>query len=101
MRESSVELEQIVAAAELATSATRGDLDRLTRMVQSDESAIRYWGVTGLLILGKDAAAAVGVLREAVRDESHSVQVVAAEALYRLGVREAARRPPEHCVIHP
>jgi len=92
MRESSVELEQIVAAAELATSATRGDLDRLTRMVQSDESAIRYWGVTGLLILGKDAAAAVGVLREAVRDESHSVQVVAAEALYRLGVREAARR---------
>ena len=55
-----------------------------------DDSAIRYWGATGLLILGAKAAPAKEELLKALEDDSPNVRVVAAEILYNLGEREIA-----------
>jgi HEAT repeat protein len=53
---------------------------------------MRYWGATGFLILGENARPALNELKLAVEDNSASVVNVAAEALYNLGEKEAAKK---------
>ena len=91
MRSGDVPLERIIEAAETATTATNDDLSVLTAYLQSDDSAIRYWGATGLLMAGDEAASAMEALRGALDDPSPNVVVVASEALYNLGEQTAAR----------
>lgn len=91
MRSGDVPLEQIIKAAENATTATKDDLPVLLSYLESNDSAIRYWGVTGLLILGESARPATGELKELLEDSSSNVRIVAAEALYNLGETDAAR----------
>jgi len=73
----------------LATSQKEADLPAIIELLKSDDSGVRYWGATGLLIhgergceVGKDA------LKAALSDESPIVQVVAAESLGRFGSEE-------------
>jgi len=79
-------------AAEIATLGKVENIDKLKLYLKSDESAVRYWGATGLLILGEKAAPAINELKAATTDESASVVAVAAEALYYLGEKEVARK---------
>lgn len=91
LRSEKIDLEGIMEAAEIATLGEEAYLPDLQTYLNSDESAIRYWGATGLLILDKKAAPAKSMLMDALNDESPNVVVVAAEALYNLGEEKAAK----------
>ncbi len=54
------------------------------------DSAIRYWAVTALAVMGADARPDAGGLTRALADPSASVRLCAAEALCRLGREKAA-----------
>lgn len=87
-----VPIDAIIDAADLASLGKAENLEQMKAFLKSDDSAIRYWGATGLLILGQEAMSAVADLKVAVEDESVSVAVVAAEALYLLGEKDDARQ---------
>ncbi|MDD4144731.1 MAG: sulfatase-like hydrolase/transferase [Prolixibacteraceae bacterium] len=90
MRSGEIDLEPVINAADIATSGNIENLEALKIFLKNDESAIRYWGATGILILGEKAAPAKEALKSALNDNSANVVTVAAEALYKLGEKEAA-----------
>ncbi len=91
VRSGSVDMEPIIEAAEIATLGQAENLQKLQLYLKNDENAIRYWGATGLLILGEQAGTAKNDLLAALDDKSANVVTVAAEALYNLGETEAAK----------
>jgi len=90
MRSGEVDINQLVAAADFATMAKADDISGLLEYLNSENSAIRYWGATGLLILGEEARPAIKELMNLLNDNSNNVKVVAAEAVYGLGEKDAA-----------
>jgi arylsulfatase A-like enzyme len=100
MRSGSVDLAALIEAAEEASNHD-ADVDLLKTYLHADDPAIRYWGATGLLILGEKARPAMDVLRSAAADESANVAVVAAEALYNLGDKEMAKTTFTRALHHP
>lgn len=92
MRSGKVNLEEIMEAAEIATLGRAENIDHLKSYLKSNESAVRYWGASGLLILGDKAVSAIPDLKAATTDESANVVSVAAEALYNLGEKEMAKK---------
>lgn len=89
MRGDKVPFKAIVEAADLATLGKKENLERMIAWLKHEDSAIRYWAATGLLILKEDARPAIAQLKQAVTDPSPDVVVVAAEALYYLGEKQA------------
>jgi len=85
-----VNMKEIVAAAELASFGKVENKQRMAGFLTSSESAVRYWGATGLLLLGENSASTIPILKKAIHDPSVSVAVVAAEALYKLGEKQEA-----------
>ncbi len=92
MRSGKVDLQPIMEAAEIATLGKTENIEKLKSYLKSDESAIRYWGASGLLILKDKAGPAAKDLKAALNDESANVVNVAAEALYNMGEKDAARK---------
>jgi arylsulfatase A-like enzyme len=92
MRSGAVNFPEIMEAAETATLGKAENIDKLKNYLQSDESAIRYWGASGLLILKDKAAPATEELKKAINDPSPNVVIVAAEALYKLGEKEEGKK---------
>jgi arylsulfatase A-like enzyme len=92
MRSGKVNLDAIMEAAEVATLGEIKNIEMLKTYLKSDESAVRYWGASGLLILGEKAAPAIENLKAATSDKSANVISVAAEALYNLGEKELAKK---------
>ncbi len=90
MRSAEVDMDVLVDAADLATMATGEDLPVLKEYLGSENSAIRYWGATGLLIMGDKAMPLKNELLKLLDDSSINVKVVAAEALYGLGEQNVA-----------
>jgi N-sulfoglucosamine sulfohydrolase len=90
MRSGKVPFNEIFDAAELASMAHKEDIGRLTELTKNKNSAVRYWGATGLLILNNHASGAIPQLNDLLKDPSPDVAIVAAEALYRLGEVESA-----------
>lgn len=88
MRTSGIDLNALIDGANLASNPRKGDIPFLKEMLASEEAAVRYWGATGLLILGTEAKEAEEALQTALADASPNVKVVAAEAMYRLGNTE-------------
>ncbi|NHE56581.1 sulfatase-like hydrolase/transferase [Cyclobacterium plantarum] len=88
MRTADLDLNALIDGANLASDPQKGDIPFLAEMLDDEEAAIRYWGATGMLILGEDAGDAQEALRNALNDSSPNVKVVAAEAMYRLGFEE-------------
>ncbi|WP_347838898.1 sulfatase-like hydrolase/transferase [uncultured Draconibacterium sp.] len=91
MRSGKINHEEIMEAAEISTLGKVENIEILKNYLKSDDGAIRYWGASGLLILGKDAASATDELKLATKDSSANVVNVAAEALYNLGEKEIAK----------
>lgn len=91
MRSGKVNLQEIMEAAETATLGEPENMEQLQNYLKNDDSAVRYWGATGLLILGKDAAPALETLKTAASDPSANVAAMAAEALYGLGEPELGK----------
>lgn len=83
------DFEAVFAAAKLAGARNATDLPALVNLLVHDDSAVRYWAATGLLIQGEAGfAAGRDALLEALADPSGSVAVVAAEALGHHGESE-------------
>ncbi len=80
------DFDSVFAAAQLASSKKAGDIPAILELLKSDDSGVRYWGATGLLI-HKEAGFKAGreVLHAALGDECASVAIVAAETLGRFG----------------
>ena len=80
------DFDSIFAAANLATSLKAKDLPAIVKLLDSKDSAVRYWGTIGLLCHEKAGLkAGHDALIKALKDSSGSVQVVAAETLGRYG----------------
>jgi hypothetical protein len=92
MRSGKINLEEIINAAEIASLGKVENMETLKTYLKSDESAVRYWGATGLLILGNEAVSATDDLKAATNDKSANVVSTAAEALYNLGETEIAKK---------
>ena len=90
MRSEELPYNEILGAAVIASLKEPENLDRLMQMLDNDESAIRYWGIQGMLMLGEDARPALEKIGEAAFDESWNVSVVGAEILYRMGMKAKA-----------
>lgn len=92
MRSATPNLEKLIDVADAATTATSDDTPTLVEYLKSEDSAIRYWAATGLLILEERARPALKALRVAATDTSADVAIVAGEALYRLSEKDAGRQ---------
>jgi arylsulfatase A-like enzyme len=92
MRSGNVDLEKLIGAAENATMGDEENLDLFVSYLKDEDSAVRYWGATGLLVLGEKASPAKEELKAALKDGSPNVAVIAAEALYKLGEREEGEK---------
>ena len=79
-------LPRILETAELASSKNPQAIEQLLAALDDSDSAVRYWGATGLLIQAT-AGDEEGRhrLSSALNDDSPYVRVVAAEALARFG----------------
>ncbi|MCC5905846.1 MAG: sulfatase-like hydrolase/transferase [Balneolaceae bacterium] len=91
LRKSDVSLSRIIEVAEKAIMATDQDVEILVSYLSSEDSAIRYWAATGLLILDEHARSAIDELKAALKDSSTSVRTVVSESLYNLGEKNLAR----------
>ena len=90
MRSNEVPYQEILDAAVVASQKQSGNLDLLSEMLGNDDSAIRYWGIYGLLMLGDDARPALPEIGKAAFDDSWNVSVIGAEILYRMGLKAKA-----------
>jgi N-sulfoglucosamine sulfohydrolase len=92
---------EIVEAANLASAAKVTDLETLKGFLRHNDSASRYWGATGLLILKEDARSVIPELLEALNDTSPNVVAVAAEALHNLGETSEALKALGRIIAEP
>lgn len=90
MRSASCPFDELMEASELATLGGKKELNTFIKYLKNPNSAMRYWGATGMLILKADARPAISVLKEAAKDKSGAVATLAAEALYGLGEKKLA-----------
>lgn len=74
--------DRIVAAAELASRLDSTVIPQLTTLMTDQDSAVRFWGSLGLLMRGEEGMRQSGdALDKALKDDSVSVRIVAAQAL--------------------
>lgn len=78
-------IKKINYAADVATKRDKGKLDEIISFMHDDNPTVRYWGATGCLILGADAAEAGNELKALLKDNNPDVRITAAEALCNLG----------------
>jgi hypothetical protein len=83
-------LDDLLRAAALANEMKPANAARLGVLLGHADAALRWWGAVGLVALGRDARPAESALRQAMRDDSVSVSIAAAEALGNLGDHAAA-----------
>ncbi len=88
----SYQIEKINHAADVATRRDITKLDEIISFIHDDNAMVRYWGATGCLILGEEAASAKKDLADLMNDENPDVRITAAEALCSLG--ESAKATP-------
>ena len=101
MRSDKVDLPNIINAAETATQGNPENLERLKSYLKNKDSAVRYWGAVGLLILKQRAVPAADQLTETLNDKYPNVVTVAAETLYRLGRKKVAIQAFIKIINHP
>lgn len=90
--------ERILETADLHRT---GDVDELLTRVSDPDSAVRFWAVTGLMVLEEDSDAAQHALHQATRDSAVSVRIAAADGLLRLGQAKLAAPVFRDVLQHP
>lgn len=76
----------------IAAAASEGvsRLPQLTAALRDDDSAVRYWGATGIGNIGSDAVSAADAVRQLLHDDSSTVRTAAARALCRMNLPKEA-----------
>jgi N-sulfoglucosamine sulfohydrolase len=90
VRQDTFNLNKIIDAAYLSTSKNRDDIPKFIQLIKDENPIIRYWGAIGLLNLGENAQPALQTLESALKDQSRTIAVLAAESLYNLDEKEMA-----------
>ena len=101
MRSGKVPFNSILEAAELASLGQKEDMEKMAELLKSENSAIRYWAATGLLIQGENGRGYIPELKKVLKDSSPNVVVVAGEALYNIGEKEAGLNALLGVLKHP
>lgn len=91
MHSAACPFDELMKASDQATLGGKSDLNTFVQYLKNKNSAIRYWGATGLLILKNDARPAMPALEDDAKDSSGAVATLIAETLYGLGEKEKAR----------
>ncbi len=79
-------LARILRCAQLASSLAASAVSALLTNLTDDDSAVRYWAASGLLMRGATGVGAnAQALRQALQDPAPAVRVAAAEALGNYG----------------
>jgi arylsulfatase A-like enzyme len=82
------DLEAYLDAADTALAKKPENLSALIAMMGNRDSALRYWGITGCLVLGKEAEPARKTAEKLLDDECDEVADTAALFLHSLGEKE-------------
>ena len=78
--------EKIFNAAELATTLRKDNLPSIIKLLEDEDSAVRYWGAMGLLMQEKTGVkTGKTALLKSLSDKSPYVRTIAAEALGKYG----------------
>ena len=101
MRSGKVPLKVIIMAAETVSIGKKENIGILQDYLKNNDSAIRYWGATGLLILKDEAYSSRNDLIAVLNDESPDVSISAAEALYHPGEKKIAENTLLKILDHP
>ena len=80
--------DEVLATALAAGNGDAGVLSKLTAAMKHDHPVMRYWGATGCSIQAPASTEAKSQLQKLLGDQSHSVRLAAAEALYKLGEKQ-------------
>ncbi len=91
-------IERVFALAALASQRESANLPKFIAALDDASEPIRWWGAQGCTMLREKAAPAEAALRLRLDDKSGAVQVVAAEALARLGKPDLALPTLERCL---
>jgi N-sulfoglucosamine sulfohydrolase len=83
-------LETILETAEMATTREASALNKLIERLSHPNPVVRYWAVTGCLILGPKATAARPKLQTLLGDPEPAVRIAAAEAVSAWGEEKKA-----------
>ena len=92
MRSDECPFDELLQVAELSTLSSNENIAKYIEFLKNKDSAIRYWGVTGLLIHKDLAKKALPELKNAVNEESAATASLIAETLYHLGEEEIAQK---------
>jgi N-sulfoglucosamine sulfohydrolase len=90
MRSDACPLGDLIQASGWAILGKQDDIKPGIDYIHSSYNAVRYWGVTGLLMRKGGARKAIPELEKLAADPSAAVRTLAAEALHGLGVKDAA-----------
>jgi hypothetical protein len=90
MHNSACPFDILLKASELAILGSKKDLKTFIGYLKNDNIGVRYWGITGLLILKSDSKSAIPELKKLANDKSSAVRTLTAETLYGLGEKETA-----------
>ena len=85
------DLQSYLDASELALLAKPKQVKTLLEMLSHKDSGIRYWGMTGLCLLGDNARSHIPSIRKMTNDSSDAVRAITAFTLFRLGEKETSR----------
>jgi arylsulfatase A-like enzyme len=93
-------VENVIALATLASERNLANLPKFVEALSDRSEPMRWWAAQGCTILGEKAAPAEAALRKCLSDASGAVQVVAAEALARMGKVDVALPVLERCLTN-
>ena len=82
-------IKRIMSAAELASGLDPAALPGLQKLLEDEDSAVRYWAALGILMRGKEAVATTqSSLKKSLTDDSPYVRIIAAHALAQFGTSD-------------
>ncbi len=90
LRSGDVPFGKILNSAVIASDAKEENVETLVEWLEDDDSAVRFWAIQGLLLLGESARPYVTEIQRAAFDPSWNVSTTGAEILYLLGEKENA-----------
>ena len=82
------DIQSYLDASEFVLRAKPEQVPALLEMLSHKDSGIRYWGMTGLCLLGDNARSHIPSIRKMTNDSSDAVRAITAFTLFRLGEKD-------------
>ncbi|KQS26639.1 sulfatase-like hydrolase/transferase [Dyadobacter sp. Leaf189] len=82
------DVKKVVETADIASSRDKSRLNEIIKRLSDKDPVVRYWAVTGTIVLKNEAAPAKSKLLTLLSDPEIAVRIAAAESLLALGETE-------------